>query len=150
MGEHNQKSAGGSVGRTFWARVDEGNEIIASVLSVVDENSIDNATLTCIGAINHARLITPDLANPRHDGREKEVDEPCEIMAVGNITRSDQGKAIVHLHCTLARQDTSALAGHLVSATALYFVEVSIIEELSIRAIRKQDPDTGFWVLEVE
>lgn len=137
----------GKPGRVILARADEGRELTSFILDLARQLEITSGIINAVGAISYAELITPDLDNPKHEGRELKVNEPCEILAVGNLVKETDDSYVVHLHCTLARQDTSALAGHVVKATALYFVEISILEGIGLTAVRRQDPLTTFKVL---
>lgn len=145
----NIANASGKIGRTIWARIDDGFELVESLQRLALEHHISHGTVQVIGAIKYIELITPNLENPKHEGREQKVEEPCEIMAIGNIVPSATGEPVMHLHCTLARQNTTALSGHVIKALALYFLEISITEALDMNAVRIYDPVTTFNVLRV-
>ena len=127
-------------GDTYMVRIDCGEEIMQSLLSLCGQEGIRLAQVHAIGASDRAALGVYDL--PSQAYRREELDGFMEITSLsGSVTEMD-GKPYVHLHATLAGQDHRIHGGHVlemrVGATCEMFVR-----KLDGEAGREKDPGLG-------
>lgn len=111
-------------GKLVVARVDDGEELVASIKQLCAEHGIGSGViLSVIGAISEVEMINPKERRPF----KTKVESQMEIVANGNVSQ-DNGTHFVHLHFVSAPEGSKALAGHLVSAKVMHFCEVAILE----------------------
>ena len=113
-------------GQTYVIRMERGEEIIASLTRLCEQEMIGLATVEAIGAVDHAVMCIYDV--PTKTFFRKEFSGPMEIASLsGNVTRKD-GAPYIHLHATVCDQELRAYGGHAnaltVSATCEMFVRV--------------------------
>ncbi|SRR5258708_2084375 len=102
--------------------VNKGEEIIEKVTAYVKRNNITAGSLSLIGAVNACCIGTMPKENAMKDILS-EYYEPLELSGTGEIL---EGKP--HIHVVLAREDKSALAGHLHWGKVIsWFVHVYLI-----------------------
>lgn len=111
-------------GNTFMIRIDVGEDIVASLRKVCDEEHILLGRVEAIGATDHAVIGVYDPEKQIY--YHETVDGFMEIASLnGSITAMD-GKPYIHLHATLADQQHEIHAGHViemqVGATCEMFV----------------------------
>ena len=92
-------------------RLDPGEEIVASLTRLVEQEQVQLGSVTAIGAAN-------DVTIGIFSTQEKQYHGDYEISAlVGNVTRKE-GEPYLHLHITIGNPVTGEVhAGHLTSAT---------------------------------
>ncbi|AGL03044.1 PPC domain-containing DNA-binding protein [Desulfoscipio gibsoniae] len=131
--------AQGKVGRVFVARVEHGDDLLAELKKLAEQESIQAGIFYTIGAMKEASLV----AGPKACTRPPETvwrhfDDCREIIGIGTIFE-DNGVPALHLHGTLGKGDI-ALMGCLRGESEVYLVvEVIILELLGTGAIRKFD-----------
>ena len=113
-------------GQTYVVRMERGEEIIATLASLCEQENIGLATVEAIGAVDHALMCIYDV--PTKTFFRKEFSGPMEMSSLsGNVTRKD-GAPYIHLHATVCDQELLAHGGHAtaltVSATCEMFVHV--------------------------
>ena len=113
-------------GSTFVVRMDRGEEIIATLTALCEQEGIHLATVEAIGAVDHAVMCIYDV--PTKTFFRKEFSGAMEMASLtGSITRKD-GAPYIHLHATVCDQELLAHGGHAnaltVSATCEMFVHV--------------------------
>ncbi|MCQ2462321.1 MAG: DNA-binding protein [Clostridia bacterium] len=111
-------------GDTAVLRLEIGEDIIESVSALCKKEKIEAAYITGIGALRYAAVGVYNMATGVYN--ERLYDEFCEVTGLcGNASTMD-GETYIHLHASLARQDTSVVGGHLkkgvVGATAEIFI----------------------------
>ncbi len=125
---------------TIVVRLDKGDKIVESVLSVAKKEGITLAYLTGIGAVDDFEvgvfdLDKADYAHYRYTGNH-------EINSVvGNLT-TKEGAPYLHAHITCTGCDGTVVGGHLfegkVSLTAEIFLQI-----INGSAERKFDSTVG-------
>ena len=102
--------------RGYVLRLDPGEEIVASLTRLVEEEKIELASVSALGAANDVTIGIFNTAEKKYYSRRYQGD--FEISAlVGNVTRKD-GEPYLHLHITIGNPVTGEVhAGHLSSAT---------------------------------
>ncbi len=120
-----------TIGRTFYLKVEEGENPLDALRALAEENGIDFALVNGIGGMGRAKIGI-------YTGKGYEV---VEISALegraleaigfqGNIVRSPRGRAYPHIHVALARRSNEVYAGHLVDAVVKPFMEIFVLEVL--------------------
>ena len=131
--------------RTFVVVLETGDEVMSVLKRFAEEQRLDAAQITAIGAFSDA-VIT------YFDWEKKEylpipVKEQVEVASMlGDIACGEDGKPALHVHLVLGRRDGSALAGHLQEAHVRPTLEVVITE--SPAHLRKvKDPESGLALI---
>jgi len=130
-----------SPGRSVVARLPFGADLLAAVAAVVEEHGVEAGALQGVGALRRARLAFYDQRRQTYE--ELDFDEPLEIVALlGNVSRRD-GDVAVHAHAALARNDGTALGGHVVAGCEVFACELVVVELIGRPLERGHDKQTG-------
>lgn len=113
-------------GNTWLVRLDLGEDIIAQLKKLCEDEQICLGKVKAIGATDRAVIGVFDLEKKEY--YPEEINEFMEITSLnGNIT-AKEGKPYIHLHATLADQRHAVHAGHVlemrVGATCEMFITV--------------------------
>ena len=135
-----------ATGRVLVARLLPGEDILGSIEEIANENKIQSAHLSMIGAVSGVHLGYFD--RELNSYKDFTVEEDLEIISgIGNISRHD-GKYIVHAHIVAADKAGRCYGGHLLGGC-----EVSVTIELVITEIpeltRTRDEKTGLNLLNI-
>jgi len=127
-------------GNSIVLRLDGGDEIAASIIKVCSTEKIGSALVSGIGACRKAEI---GHYNPKtKEYKTKKLSEALEIVSLsGNITMLD-GKPAAHLHIVLAKEDFSAVSGHLMKAEIYPTCEITLILR-DVKVRREKDEKTG-------
>ena len=107
----------------YVVRLDPGEEIVASLTALVEQENIRLGTVSALGAANDVTIGIFDTEEKKYYSQRYQGD--FEISAlVGNVSRKD-GEPYLHLHVTIGNPVTGAVhAGHLSSCTISATLEV--------------------------
>ena len=131
--------------RTFAVVLDDGDDVLDSLLVFVREHGVDGAALTAIGAL--ARVTVGFFELDRRDYKRIAIDEQVEVLTMsGNIAIGPDGPRI-HAHLVVGRSDGTAHGGHLLEAIARPTLEVIVTESPS-RLRRRIDAATGLALID--
>lgn len=120
-------------------RLDKGEELISSLLTLAQKENILTASITGLGASNKFMVGILDLNTKEFKGKTYEV--VYEITnIVGNLTTKED-KPYLHLHATFASLDT-VVGGHLTEAYISATAEI-LIHVIDLKVDRKFDSNTG-------
>lgn len=113
-------------GNTWTVRLDLGEEIIAQLKKLCEDEGIRLGRVEAIGATDRTVIGVYDLEKKEY--YPEEINEFMEITSLnGNITTME-GKPYIHLHATLADQHHAVHGGHVlemyVGATCELFITV--------------------------
>ena len=118
-------------------------EIAAALMTFCREKNITSGVINGLGAINQLTLRFFDPTTKQFV--DKKYHEQMEIANLtGNISTKD-GEIYLHLHVTVGRNDYSAIAGHLLSATVSGAGEF-VVEDYGAVVERTFDPEIGLNV----
>jgi predicted DNA-binding protein with PD1-like motif len=121
-------------------RLDQGDEIAGSLMSLCLKEGIVSATFSGIGACRKAEIAHYDTSEKRYHNRK--LEGMLEIVSLmGNVTVSE-GKPLVHAHIALGLEDFSVAGGHLVSAEIRPTCEIRM-RICGIGVKRMQDAESG-------
>jgi len=131
--------------RTFVAILDPGDEVMACLQRLCEQESISAAQISAIGAFSEATLAFWDTEKKTY--LEHPVAEQTEVLSLlGDVSEEPTGKPRLHLHAVLGRRDASTLGGHLLSGKVRPTLEV-ILTESPAHLRRVHDESLGLAVI---
>lgn len=114
--------------RTFVVRLERGDEVLGKLGEFCNSNVVESCMVYGIGALSHAKIFSVQDSE-KFAVHEQTIEKPMELIsALGNITRNEAGKPLVHLHVCLGLPDHTTIGGHLLEGTISYTGEFFIIE----------------------
>lgn len=124
-----------------------GEGIMANMLALAEQEAIQAATLTGIGAVDKVDLAFYHLST--RDYEHHLLEEEFEVLSLtGSLTLND-GKHHPHIHIVLGRSDLSVIGGHLNEAYTSVTMEIYItVIEGSIE--RSQDDTVGLKLMDFD
>ena len=97
-------------------RLDPGEEIVASLTRLVEQEQVQLGSVTAIGASNDVTIGIFSTQEKQYHAQRCQGDYEISAL-VGNVTRKE-GEPYLHLHITIGNPVTGEVhAGHLTSAT---------------------------------
>jgi predicted DNA-binding protein with PD1-like motif len=127
-------------------RLNRGEDVISSILTLSQSEGIKLATVSAIGAVDYASFGLYNIENRQY--KENRISKPLEIVSLcGNITLKD-GAPYLHIHASFADSDGNVFGGHLNEATVSATCEIFI--KLIYGSIdRKNDDATGLNIFDI-
>ena len=115
-------------GDNYYIRLDKGDEIISSVLSICKKEGIDSATFYGIGGCSQAEIQT---FIPEHGSFETEtLSGMLELVSMtGNVALNENNELTHHTHAIFAYKSGNehfTSGGHIKSVTVLYTAEIEL------------------------
>jgi len=133
--------------RFLIVKLDPGEPVVGTLLTVARGHGLKGAALRAIGAVGHARLGFYLPEEKRYETRE--FRENLEVLSLsGSLAQSDNGP-VVHAHVCLGRADFSVVGGHLFEATVSVTLEVFLSPTAS-RIERRLDPRFDLKLLHLD
>ena len=130
----------------YFGRFMEDDDLVEALGKFADENSIQTAYFSIIGAVKNSKFSFYDQEQKKY--LVMELDEEGEILhCTGNIALKD-GKPFVHAHITLADREGRAYGGHLISAKV--FAAEFYLKKFDKIMKRTLDEKTNLALLEGE
>lgn len=127
--------------KQFVGNLECGIDLLEALTKLCVENSITNAKIDAIGAVQKGCIGYYDQLKKEYTYIE--FDKAMEICCcTGNVSILD-GKPMVHAHIVLADRDGRTYGGHLSSGTTVFACEYSIQQFDGKEIIRKYDSQTG-------
>jgi hypothetical protein len=139
----------GKPGRIFIVRLEENEDLLASLGSLAEREKIRSAVILAIGNLKQGTLVCGARKQtlPVLPIRRK-FDRNHEILGIGTLFRMG-GKPKVHLHTALGR-GREVITGCLQEKSKVFLIsELVVFELLGVRAIRERDDKTGFSLLKI-
>lgn len=139
------KTASNNVTKTIVARCEKGEDLYTSLDRIAKENGIRSGFFQVIGAVSRAKI------GVYKDGSYvwTERNEQFEISSCsGNVTVKE-GKPFVHCHIVLTNPKGETIGGHVGEGCAINPTAEIHLQVLADPIKRKQNPDTGFWAMDV-
>ncbi|HEY2588092.1 MAG TPA: PPC domain-containing DNA-binding protein [Tepidisphaeraceae bacterium] len=133
--------------KTYALILDQGDEAMASLRRFADEQRLDAAHFTAIGAFSDATIAWFDWENKRY--KKIPVLEQVEVlMLAGDVSLKPDGGRQVHAHVVLGTSDGHARGGHLMEAHVRPTLEI-ILTESPAHLRRRHDPASGLDLISV-
>jgi predicted DNA-binding protein with PD1-like motif len=131
----------------YIARLEPGEEIIASLSNFARVQKIGSAAIHGIGAATELTLGYFDRA--KKDYEKKTLVGEYEVLSLmGTISLFD-GDPWVHAHVVVSGPELETTGGHLFSGTVTVTLELAVTISQK-RIERKKHPETGFLYLSLD
>jgi len=141
------KSVASGAERVFVLILDQGEEALKAIVDFAEQERIDGASVSAIGAFAEAKVGWFDLSAKKY--KPIDVNEQCEVLSLmGDIAKGDDGRASLHLHAVLGLQDGSVRGGHFLSGSVRPTLEVTIRETVA-HLRRKKRADLGIALINI-
>jgi len=145
------KASEAALGRVFVIRLEHGDRMPEAVERFALEQKVLRGFCILVGGVAGGGNI---VTGPR-DGDTRPVvpnmfslDGVHEVLGVGAIFPNEQGEPKLHMHAALGR-DGETRSGCIRPGIETWLVgEVNLHELVGTRACRREDPDTGFELLD--
>ncbi|NLC69622.1 MAG: DNA-binding protein [Clostridiaceae bacterium] len=128
------------------ARIDKGEEIVASIKNICAKEKILLGKINAIGAVKKARIGLFETGTKRYISTELNGD--FEIVSLSGTVTGMNGEPYLHLHVNLADSSFKTYGGHLNEAyvSATCELTLQIIKEGSVG--RKFSEEIGLNLME--
>jgi predicted DNA-binding protein with PD1-like motif len=134
--------------RTLVAVLAPGDEVLASLQKLAEDEKLTAAQVAAIGAFERATLAYFDWESKQY--QHIPVAEQVEVLSLnGNISLDENNKAKLHLHAVLGRRDGSTVGGHLIEGRVRPTLE-AVITESPAHLHRRHDPRSGLALIDPE
>ncbi len=144
------KSSEGHIGRVFVIRLEDGDVVPECIEAFAEKNRISIGHVVLIGGIGEGNIVVgPRDSDERPpDPMLLPVDGAHEVVGIGVIAPGEGGSPILHIHGSLGRSGQT-MTGCLRPGVTTWLVgEVILYEILGAKAVRVNDPESGFALLE--
>ena len=122
-------------------------EVVEQLNNFLEQESIDNACFSGIGALKKAELAHYRVDTRKYSSRVFE--EPLELANLSGNAFLFEGKPLVHAHATVADANFTTLAGHLVSGVISSTAEI-LVKKLDAKLTKKHSPAIGLKLLDLD
>ncbi len=134
--------------RTFALVFDAGDEVVSGLTDFAEENGLDAASFTAIGAFGTATLGYFDVEKKEYE--KIPVHEQVEVLSLlGDIAQKEDEKPQVHAHAVLGASDGSTRGGHLLEARVRPTLEVVLVESPE-HLRRRWDEEVGLALISID
>ena len=139
----------GHTGRVILLKLDEDEDVLASLESLASKEKIETGIFFVIGSLKEGSLVSgakteelPVIPIRHH------LTNNHEVLGIGNIFQME-GRPKIHMHAALGRGN-ELLMGCLREKSKVFLVEeIIIFELLNIEAFREKDERTGLSILRI-
>lgn len=126
---------------------DSGDEALAGLRRVAQEQQLAAANFTAIGAFSEVMLGF--FSFEKGDYKRIPLHEQVEVLSlIGGVTLAE-GETQVHAHIVVGKSDGTAHGGHLLSGIVRPTLEVILVESPA-HLIRKRDAATGLLLIDLD
>ena len=132
-------------GSKYFVRFDKGEEILASLKTLCEEEKITLAEVKALGAVDDFNVGLFDVAEKKYHTNHFQF--PAEIVSLWGTVTTKDGEFYAHLHMSAADKDGQVFGGHLNSARVSATCEM-IIDCVDGRVERKFSEEVGLNLFE--
>lgn len=125
---------------TIIARLDVGEEVIASLMTLCERESITLSWVSAIGAVGEAEVGCFDTNEKKY--YSKTYTGIYEIASLSGTVSVQNAKPYLHIHAVLGDKEGTAIGGHLSRAMVSATCEIAL-RVLDGKAGRAFSPETG-------
>jgi hypothetical protein len=137
----------GKIGRTIAIRLNDGEDVYASVHEVARKENVRCAAVIAVGGIRKAKVVVgPKNPNGPIEPDFREFDDAREVVATGTLFW-DESAPQMHIHMAFGRGDTPIVGCPRGGASTFCVLEIIMIELADIDAARVLDPAMGLKLL---
>lgn len=126
---------------------DKGDEVIAGLQRFAEQEGLDSAHFTAIGAFRSVALQYFNAETSAYD--DIPVEEQVEVLALNGNVALDRDGIKIHAHVVVGLRDGATRGGHLKEAHVFPTLEV-IVEEAPNYLRRHYDPETGLTLIDLD
>jgi predicted DNA-binding protein with PD1-like motif len=143
------KACEGKIGRVFVIRLEDGDVVPECIERFAEEKGVSVGQAILVGGIGGGDVV---VGPRRSEGMPPEpmllpIDGAHEVVGVGVLAPSEDGKPTLHIHAALGRAGRT-MSGCLRHGVTTWLVgEVILYEILDAKAVRIQDEQSGFDLL---
>jgi len=121
------KSIKTNISRVIVGKLEVGDDLMDSILTIVKGHEVKSGFINCIGALKQFTLGYFDLNSKKY--KMETFNENVELVScIGSIAYID-GDPAIHIHICVGRSDYSVIGGHLGKPSLISITgEVSIFE----------------------
>jgi predicted DNA-binding protein with PD1-like motif len=131
--------------RTFVVVLNSGDEVTACLKRFVEQEKIDAAQFSAIGAFRSAVLGYFDWETKSY--QRIPVDEQVEVASfTGDVALGPDEKPSLHIHCVLGCRGGRAVAGHLLEGHVRPTLEV-VLTDSPVHLRKRHDPESGLTLI---
>jgi uncharacterized protein len=127
--------------------LDSGDEAVGALGKFVQQQRIEAALLSAIGAFERAVVGYFDWA--KKDYKRISVEEQVEVLSLLGDVAVSEGKPTLHIHAVLGRSDGSVVGGHLLEGHVRPTLEVVFVEPPA-HLKKCKDPETGLALIALD
>lgn len=133
--------------RTYVLILDAGEEAFGAISAFAASCKLDAASLSAIGAFEHATVGWFDIARKTY--KPIEIATQCEALSIlGDVAMGDDGKPSLHMHAVLGLSDGTTRGGHFLKGIVRPTLEVVIVETPA-RLRRRKRPELGLALIDL-
>jgi len=142
----------GTIGRIFVLRLEEGDRLPEVIEGFAEARRVSSAVVFYVGgARNGSRLVVGPEA-----GRGEAIVPMIhtlqgiqEVLGVGTLFPDDTGKPVLHMHAATGRAGKATVGCTRAGIEVWLVGEIVILELLGSEGQRREDPSSGFKLLEL-
>ena len=137
-------------GRVFILRLRDNEILHEAVEDFALSNNIRSATVIAVGGAGKGSRMTVGPKMPITETIEPlyhVLDEPHEFTGTGTIFPNEEGRPVMHMHCSCGREGRSVTGCARAGIVTWLVMEVVITELVGARVVRKKE--RGFEILTV-
>jgi hypothetical protein len=128
--------------------LESGEEAFSTLTKYANDAKIAAASLTAIGAFEHATVGWFDFDKKSY--KKIEIAEQCEVLsAIGDVAEGDDGKASLHVHVVLGLSDGTTRGGHLLQGKVRPTLEV-VLTDAPAKLRRKKRSVLGIALIDID
>jgi predicted DNA-binding protein with PD1-like motif len=137
----------GSLGRVFVLRLEDGEDLIASLESLAREKGIQAGVALFMGALRDGQMVTgPEVATIPPKPHWESFYNAWEVLGMASIYPGENGP-MIHIHSSLGRGRESLVGCVRIVASVYLIVEAVLFELLEVDARRVMDESSGLHLL---
>jgi hypothetical protein len=131
--------------RTFVVVLNSGDQVMACLKRFVEQEKIEAAQFTAIGAFRSAVLGYYDWETKTY--QRIPVNEQAEVAAfTGDVAHAPDDRPSLHIHCVLGCRGGRAVAGHLLEGHVRPTLEV-VLTDTPVHLRKRHDPESGLALI---
>ena len=127
-------------GDAIAVRLDEDDELVASLKAVCEKEKVTGALVSGVGAAKKAEIAHFDPDTKEY--HIKKLEGKLEIISLSGNIAMKEGEAVPHLHVALSMKDFSTVSGHLMKAEIRPTCEILLLLH-GVKIHRERDDRTG-------
>ena len=144
------KACEGQMGRVFVVRLEDGDIVPGCIERFAEEKGISVGHAILLGGIGGGEVVVGPRRSEERPPQPMTlpVDGAHEVVGVGVLAPSEEGKPILHMHAALGRSGTT-MTGCLRPGVKTWLVgEVILYEIIGVDVARVRDEESGFMLLD--